>query len=134
MEAERVFVYGTLMRGHANHRVLVALGARFVGEAVTIERFRLIDLGPYPALVRGDGVHAHGELFAIAPEKLPELDAFEGCPDLYVRERVLVDAAGERVFAFTYFFAREAPADAVVITSGRYDEAAAHEVGSDPRR
>ncbi|MBC7051966.1 gamma-glutamylcyclotransferase, partial [Salmonella enterica subsp. enterica serovar Enteritidis] len=44
-----VFVYGTLMREQANHRVLVEIGARRVGEAVSMEPRTLVDLGPYPA-------------------------------------------------------------------------------------
>src|SRR4051812_88896 len=47
-----LFFYGTLRRGERNHHVLAATGARFVGRAVTRDARRLVDLGPYPALLR----------------------------------------------------------------------------------
>ena len=45
----RVFVYGTLKRGHSNHDCL--RGQQFIAEAVTQPRYRLHDLGGYPGMV-----------------------------------------------------------------------------------
>lgn len=122
-----VFVYGTLMRAGANHPVLLRLGCSFVGGARTREPRTLVDLGPYPALLPADRAASRpttcieGELWEIDDEALRELDAFEGSPELYTRERIaLVTAEGEALEAFVYALARRPPAHARVITTGRY--------------
>lgn len=120
-----VFVYGTLMAGRANHRVLVDLGATLVGEATTARPRRLVDLGPYPALLPEhpelDGaVPVHGEAYDLPPDRLGALDEFEGCPDLYRRESVVVLCAGARRGAWTYVLAGRLPRGAVTIADGRY--------------
>ena len=52
-----VFVYGTLKRGHANHRWLAT--ARWDGPAA-MEGLQLHDLGPFPMAVRARSVEAAG--------------------------------------------------------------------------
>lgn len=136
----RVFVYGTLMRAQPNHRVLVEVGARFVAEARTREPRTLVDLGPYPALLPRDadagpdaGADAGasrvaGELYEVDDDALGVLDEFEGCPDLYTRERIaLEDASAEGdadadagLDAWTYVLARAVPPHARVVAGGRY--------------
>lgn len=125
--AVRFFFYGTLMRGQANHRVVVEVGGRFVSDAVTTDAWRLVDLGPYPALVSRDvstnDADAHrvvGEVFEIDEPGIEVLDKFEGCPDLYARVRTTVEVAGEHVEAWAYVLARSVPTHAVVIGNGRY--------------
>jgi gamma-glutamylaminecyclotransferase len=79
----RVFVYGTLLRGESNHRLLAK--ARFVGEGRTRPEFRLHHLGGFPALVAG-GVHAvEGEVYEVDEATLAALDALEGHPRFYRR-------------------------------------------------
>ena len=114
------------MHAQANHRVLEELGAQRIGEATTATPRVLVDLGPYPALLADDGAgetHVAGEVYAISNAAIDALDAFEGCPDLYRRERItLVSAADDArtLEAWTYVLAVVAPAHAVVITTGRY--------------
>ena len=123
-----VFVYGTLMRAGANHAVLARLGCSFVARARTLEPRVLVDLGPYPALLPARHERSpapttcvEGELWAIEETALHALDAFEGCPELYRRDRIaLVTADGEEVEAFVYALARRPPAHARVIATGRY--------------
>jgi gamma-glutamylaminecyclotransferase len=125
-----VFVYGTLMRAGANHGVLRRLGATFVGTAVTREPRLLVDLGPYPAIVPTTGAETTcvaGEVWDVAEAELPKLDAFEGCPGLYTRERIAVllestssPADGLALEAFTYVLAGPLPPHARSITTGRY--------------
>jgi gamma-glutamylcyclotransferase (GGCT)/AIG2-like uncharacterized protein YtfP len=95
-----LFVYGTLKRGQRNHRLLA--DQRFVGPAVSAPGFRLYDLGPYPGLVRDPaGGPVRGELFAVSECGLDELDDFEGVPDLFDRQQLLL-ADGSTAWAYLY--------------------------------
>ena len=113
-----VFVYGTLMRGGANHAVLARLGARYVAAARTARGRTLVDLGPYPALLPleepRDAVapNVHGEVFA--------LDEFEGVPSLYAREPIDLVTDEGATTAFTYVFAKKTPKSAQPVETGRY--------------
>ncbi len=83
-----LFVYGTLKRGGRNyHRIG---DQTFIGEVVTAPRYRVIDLGPHPGLVRDEatGLAIHGELFAVNDCCLAELDEFEEVPGPFVRELI----------------------------------------------
>ena len=121
-----VFIYGTLMRGGANHAVLVRLGARYLEAARTARGRTLVDLGPYPALLPRDESRdevaptVHGELFALDDSMLSELDAFEGAPTLYVREPIDLVTDEGATNAFTYVFAKKTPKSAQPVTTGRY--------------
>ncbi len=102
-----LFLYGTLRRGQPAHHRLA--GQTFLGPAVTAPRYRLIDLGPYPGLVRDDaaGLAVTGELWEVSDGCLAELDDFEGCPEQYTREAVAL--AGADRAADAYFYARPLP-------------------------
>lgn len=125
-----LFVYGTLKRGRANHRVLVELGARFVAEARTLARRTLVDLGPYPALLDVDperdaaACPVVGEVFALDDGALGAVDEFEGAPDLYRRDVVEVQLEGapaRRMTASTYVLVQRAPERPRVLRSGTYE-------------
>ena len=91
----RLFVYGTLMRGEANHHVLGArAGAQPLAEARTAPRYRLVDLGEYPVLLHGGTVSVRGELYDIEPPALRRLDRFEGHPTLFCRQEVELENGG----------------------------------------
>jgi gamma-glutamylcyclotransferase (GGCT)/AIG2-like uncharacterized protein YtfP len=91
----RVFVYGSLRRGQANHNQL--LGAPCEGEG-TLEGADLHDLGPYPMAVPGS-CRVQGEIFTVTRDRLQALDRFEGVPRLYRRHRRrLTD--GRRVWVY----------------------------------
>jgi gamma-glutamylaminecyclotransferase len=85
----RVFVYGSLQRGEANHRMMK--GARFVARARTAPAFDLFDLGAFPAMVTEGSTAIAGELYEVSADLLERLDVFEGCPRLYQREAVALD-------------------------------------------
>ena len=82
----RVFIYGTLRHAQRNARQMQ--GARYVGMQRSAPAFTLYDLGTYPAAVAGGNTPLIGEVHVVAPELLDRLDAFEGVPELYRRERV----------------------------------------------
>lgn len=123
---ELVFVYGTLMHAQSNHRVMVELGSRRVGEATTEATRTLINLGPYPALLPSDALRDRaatrvvGEIYEVDAAQLATLDAFEGCPDLYRRESIALEREGVKIEAWTYVLARKPPSGAVVVATGRY--------------
>ena len=85
---ERLFVYGTLMKGEPNHHELSA--AVHLGPAVTTKGFELVLMGVYPALVRGGVGVVLGELYRIDRSLLAVLDRFEGHPTLYRRRRIVL--------------------------------------------
>jgi gamma-glutamylaminecyclotransferase len=104
----RLFVYGSLKRGFSNSHLM--RGARFVTECSTTAGYRLVvyEAG-YPALVNAPSSpqHVEGELYELGVNMLAELNAFEGCPDLYQRELVPLVIRGQvssdlRAEAFAY--------------------------------
>jgi gamma-glutamylcyclotransferase (GGCT)/AIG2-like uncharacterized protein YtfP len=140
MISDRLFVYGTLMRGfdHPMARLLAA-NADFLGPARC--RGRLYLVKHYPGLVLSDDPAdvVHGELFRLRArdELLREFDMYEACgegfptPTEYVRQMLpltLADgSAGEasvetRTEAWTYVY-NWPVANLPRITSGRFMEA-----------
>jgi gamma-glutamylcyclotransferase (GGCT)/AIG2-like uncharacterized protein YtfP len=114
MISDRLFVYGTLMRGFDHPMAkLLAANADFVGEATC--RGKLYLVKHYPGLVLSDDPAdiVHGELFRLrAPEALlAEFDMYEACgegfqpPTEYVRQMLAVASAdGAASDAWTYVY------------------------------
>jgi gamma-glutamylcyclotransferase (GGCT)/AIG2-like uncharacterized protein YtfP len=105
-----LFVYGTLMSGQQNDRLLAGK-AELVGPGRLPGRLVFVDY--YPALVDAENPTETviGEVWRVlAPETLRELDDFEGClevPPLFVRasRAVEIDGAGP-LDAWVYLYAR----------------------------
>lgn len=93
----RVFVYGTLRAGEANHHLLAS--ARLLAEARTEPRFALYDLGAYPGLVRAGAQAVVGEVYAVDPPTLAALDRLVDHPRFYRRTRITL-ADGRRALAY----------------------------------
>lgn len=110
-----VFVYGTLLAGEPNHRLLEA--ASFVGAAETAPVFSLVDLGPFPALVGGGERAVVGEVYEVDRPTLARLDLLEGHPRFYKRQRIALDD-GRQVE--TYVLSPEQVAGRPVIGSGNW--------------
>jgi gamma-glutamylcyclotransferase (GGCT)/AIG2-like uncharacterized protein YtfP len=111
----RVFVYGTLLAGESNHRLLAR--ARLVAAARTKPGFELRDLGPFPALVRG-GAHAvTGEVYEVDEPTLAALDRLEGHPRFYRRARIALE---DGAVVETYLLAPEQVEGRPVIDSGSW--------------
>ena len=88
---KRLFVNGTLMRGLSLHGNLD--GARFLGEARTLPRYRLYsidDLHPGMFEVESGGVSIAGELYEMSDEIWARVEAGEP-PDLYCGPVALED-------------------------------------------
>jgi gamma-glutamylaminecyclotransferase len=105
-----LFAYGTLKRGGRGNRWLAL--QRFVGEAVTEPRYRLVDLGQYPGLVMDEakGLVVRGELWEVDGDCLAELDDYEYAPELYTRGKVAIQGVNEPVD--TFFYNKPVPANA----------------------
>jgi gamma-glutamylcyclotransferase (GGCT)/AIG2-like uncharacterized protein YtfP len=85
-----LFVYGTLLRGEANHALL--RGSRFVGETATAAGFELLALGDYPAMVKSLRGTVQGELFEVTDPELAAIDRLEEHPRTFWRTAIrLVD-------------------------------------------
>ena len=110
----RVFVYGTLLAGEPNHRVLA--GAKLVAQARTEPAFELRDLGPFPGLVRG-GEHAVvGEVYEVDVPTLAALDRLESHPRFYKRTRIALEGA----LVETYLLTPEQVEGRPIIASGNW--------------
>ena len=81
-----IFVYGTLLRGEANHPQLSE--AAFVRSARTEARYELVDLGGYPALLEDGSTAVSGEIYDVNSALLARLDMFEEVPGLYERKPI----------------------------------------------
>jgi gamma-glutamylcyclotransferase (GGCT)/AIG2-like uncharacterized protein YtfP len=111
----RVFVYGTLLAGEDNHRLLAT--ATLVGEARTKPAFELRDLGHFPGLVKGGTCSITGEVYEVDAPTLARLDALEGHPRFYRRTRIALDDGAK---VETYLLAPEQVAGCSVIASGNW--------------
>ena len=129
-EVRHLFVYGTLLRGGANH-------ARFCADALTIEPAstpgRLYHLpAGFPAMVEdADGtVYGEAMTFSDLDAALARIDVLEGCrPDrpehsLYLRrvQPVTLLCSGEIVPAYCYVWRGCLPESAVFLPSGRWPQ------------
>lgn len=92
----KVFVYGSLMRGYWNNRLLAT--AKFLGRRRTRSHFTMLSLGAFPALVRGRRA-IEGELYEVDSATLADLDRLEGAPRFYRREAVeLADGTAAELY------------------------------------
>ena len=113
MNSNRLFVYGTLMRGFDHPMAqLLSRSADFVGDARC--RGRLYLIKHYPGLVASDDPTetVFGELYRLRqPEALlREFDMYEACgeqfpqPTEYIRRMLPVTRDGGGVEAWTYIY------------------------------
>ena len=114
MISDRLFVYGTLMRGFDHPMAkLLSRSADFIGEARC--RGRLYLVKHYPGLVRSDDPAdcVFGEVYRLRArdELLREFDMYEACgegfaePTEYVRQMLPVTSEGRSVDeAWTYIY------------------------------
>jgi gamma-glutamylcyclotransferase (GGCT)/AIG2-like uncharacterized protein YtfP len=114
MISDRLFVYGTLMRGFDHPMAqLLSRAADFVGQARCQGRLYLVR--HYPGLVLSDDPAdiVHGELFRLRArdELLREFDMYEACgegfapPTEYVRQMLsvtLIDGSASDAWTYVY--------------------------------
>ena len=74
-----VAVYGTLKKGHGNHRLLE--GSKYLGKGVTVEKYPMTGTGmgfPYVYEEPGEGKRISVELYRVTAEVMDLLDDLEG--------------------------------------------------------
>ena len=103
----RILVYGTLKSPHYNNDLLRRCHAEFLGYDYIAGRFKLIDLGPFPAchFLESDANvnvnnHIYGEIWALPDEGLAEVDYLEGHPFFYERKKMWSQRMNLRVWAY----------------------------------
>lgn len=103
----RLFVYGTLKRGHRLHSHLK--GQSYLGEGQTLPEFRLLNCGWYPALVESeDGRSICGEVWQVDNETLKRLDEVEDVGSgLYERREISLLAPFDDAAAITYVYLQD---------------------------
>ena len=105
-----LFLYGTLKRGQRNHHLMA--GQEFLRPAQTAPRYRMVNVGPYPALVAdpAHGIRIRGELWQVDDAALHRLDIFEGAPQSPTEDaefvRRTIEVEGEPGPVFGYFYCR----------------------------
>lgn len=116
MSTTTVFVYGSLMRGFGNHRLLA--GAMYLGPARTRPEFRMHSLGGFPGMVAGGTQSVMGELYVVDDETtLGELDALEGHPRFYQRTPIVLS---DGTHAETYLLPASRVRRLPVVKSGNW--------------
>jgi gamma-glutamylcyclotransferase (GGCT)/AIG2-like uncharacterized protein YtfP len=102
----KLFVYGTLKRGHSRARLLH--GQRFLGHGRTRPNYACT-LGSYPGLVRDDqdGLAIEGEVWDVDASCLKKLDEVEGVTEgLYRRVTVELESPFDSQQVETYLYVR----------------------------
>lgn len=100
-----VFVYGSLKRGLGNHHYLSEAGAEFCGFETLSGKFTMVSLGGFPAVCHDSTAPRrpmYGQLYAIEPEALIALDALEGHPRWYRREKLRTDQSETRAWIYLF--------------------------------
>lgn len=96
-----LFVYGSLKKGFSNHHLLEK--ARFVKTCTTKDKFTMINLGEYPALIEKPSCKIEGELYEIDDLDLKtqkDIDDLEEYPALYDKKIIQLDSDE---LAFMYY-------------------------------
>ena len=108
-----VFVYGTLKQGRSNHSLLD--DAVFLGRNAVHGPYKLMDLGPYPAVVdyhKDNGApikYVVGEVYSVDLDTFLSLDALEGYPHFYSRREV--DTSFGKAWMYTFMSRADLPED-----------------------
>ena len=88
-ELTLVGVYGSLLAGLGNHRVLE--GAEFVGPDSLPPEYGMVSLGGFPGVFKDGDSPIVLELYLVDADGLIRLDRLEGNGSFYTREEVRTD-------------------------------------------
>ncbi len=97
----RIFVYGTLMRGErANELLKVAV---YAGEGI-LKNYGCYDLGTYPAVVEEAGKSTVGEIWYVDDETLEKVEHYEGDGTLYTCKEVKIEVEEGEIDCYAYVY------------------------------
>jgi gamma-glutamylaminecyclotransferase len=99
----RVLVYGSLKDGHVNNDILKGCRAKFMGYDCITGRFKMISLGPFPAVIedpKREVQDIYGEVYSMNEETLAHLDFLEGHPNFFERNKVWTTHSRKRVWVY----------------------------------
>ena len=99
----KVFVYGTLMRGYGNNRLMK--GQTYLGKGTTLPLYKLFAVGGFPGMKMPmyDGVAVEGEVWLVDDGCLARLDSLEGVPVMYKRcDALLQDHEDVQTYIYQY--------------------------------
>ena len=105
---QRVFVYGSLMKGFGNHQMLK--GAKPIAKTKTKDDYTMVSLYAFPAALKkpykkyGITGKIVGEVYEVSETTLRDLDILESNGRMYKREKVQV--AGVITPVWMYFLMR----------------------------
>lgn len=80
----KVFVYGSLLSGLHNHRVIES--GELLGEHNTQPKYTMLSLGGFPGIIKGGHTSIKGEVYEVNERTFKGLDNLEGYPTFYSRE------------------------------------------------
>lgn len=106
----RIFVYGTLMKGESRHLAIKNADFEFIDGAFT--KGKLLHLNDYPGLIFDVDEQVSGELYQCnkITKRLSEIDQIEGfygyqySNSLFNRVILKVEVKGEFIWSWAYFF------------------------------
>eukprot|EP00966_Prymnesium_polylepis_P051099 1182724-Prymnesium_polylepis.1 len=88
----RLFVYGTLMTGYGNNRVIASRDkceiSRCLGRALTMEKYTMTASGIPFVDPDTPTCRIHGEVWEVNDAVLPRVDRLEGHPNWYFRHPI----------------------------------------------
>lgn len=93
-----IFVYGSLRKGLINHQTMINVGAKYIDNFETVDKYYMIGLKSkaYPYVIKENiGYNLipgpiYGEVYEISKEGLSYLDRLEGHPTNYLRKEISV--------------------------------------------
>ena len=98
----RVFVYGTLMKGQrANHYLD---GSTYLGRYL-LRDYAMYHLGSYPGIILQKGESVIGEVYEIPESLWEQMDAYEGEGSLYHRRHAVVENDYNKLEVQVYIYA-----------------------------
>jgi gamma-glutamylcyclotransferase (GGCT)/AIG2-like uncharacterized protein YtfP len=96
---KKVAVYGSLLAGLGNHRLLA--DSTFLMEAEVAIPFKMIDLGAFPGLIPAEeNQDIKVEIYEVTDEVFDTLDGLEGYPSFYDRTTITPVEGHENVWIY----------------------------------